>query len=146
MSDLRINNRISIPLSEIDMSAIRSQGPGGQNVNKVASAIHLRFDVTASSLSERDKALILKARDNHVTDSGFVVIKAQAHRSQSRNRDDALRMLADIIRSALTRPKFRKPTAPSRAARQRRLTSKSQRSEIKSTRSRIKRNHLRDFD
>ncbi len=146
MSDLRINSRLSIPLSEIDLSAIRSQGPGGQNVNKVASAIHLRFEVEVSSLPEREKAMILAAGDSHMTESGVIIIKAQAHRSQARNRQDALKRLAEIIRAAMWRPKVRRPTAPSRAARQRRLTSKARRSDIKSTRSRIRRGQVRDFD
>ena len=141
LSDLKITPSLSIPIDEIMFSAVRSQGPGGQNVNKVASAIHLRFDVESSSLPEGVKARVLAFSDSRISDSGIIVIKAQSHRSQIRNREDALKRLKELFRAALHRPKTRRATRPSYSSTQKRLKRKTQRGQIKSARGRV-----RDFD
>ncbi len=123
------------------MSAIRAQGPGGQNVNKVSSAIHLRFDIQASSLLEGHKARLMNFRDKRISDNGIIVIKAQNHRTQERNKAEALDRLQDILKKALHVPKYRRPTKPSYGAVKRRLKKKAERSAIKSSRGKI-----RDFD
>ena len=131
---LRINDHTHIPLSEIEFTAIRSQGPGGQNVNKVNSAIHLRFDVMASSLSDMQKQKTLAISDRRLTGDGVIIIKAQSHRTQDRNRHAALERLREIIISALKTRKARRPTKPSKGAIARRLKKKTVRSQIKTTR------------
>jgi ribosome-associated protein len=131
---LQITNRTAIPLSEIELSAIRSQGAGGQNVNKVATAIHLRFDINASSLSPLYKERLLNLNDSRITKEGIVVIKAQQHRTQEQNREDALDRLKVLIQSVTTTPKKRKPTKPSKTAKRKRLDSKAKRGQIKSLR------------
>ncbi len=111
---LKINDNVSIPLTEIEISAIRSRGAGGQNVNKVSTAIHIRFDVRASSaLSNNDKERVLRLRDQRISKEGIIVIKSQRFRSQDKNRSDALEKLAEMIRKALVEKKPRKPTEPS---------------------------------
>jgi ribosome-associated protein len=122
---------------EVDFIAIRAQGSGGQNVNKVSSAIHLRMDIHASSLSEFVKERLLALRDHRITDSGILVIKAQSHRSQELNKADALDRLSELLESAAFVPKARKPTKVSYNARQRRLDSKSMRSGTKSLRGKV---------
>lgn len=134
---LQISNTVSIPEREIEMSAVRSQGAGGQNVNKVATAIHLRFDIRASSLSDRYKERLLKLNDQRITDDGVVVIKAQEHRSQDQNREEALQRLQNLIKSAVVIPKPRKPSKPTRSSQKKRLDSKSKRSQIKTMRGKV---------
>lgn len=121
---LPISRNVSIPLAEIELSAIRAQGAGGQNVNKVASAVHLRFDIAASSLPDLYKTRLLKLNDQRITHAGVVVIKAQQYRSQDKNRDDALARLQALIQSVAAVRKQRVPTRPSRRAREKRVDSK----------------------
>lgn len=131
---LVINEQVRVPLAEIELSATRAQGNGGQHVNKTSTAIHLRFDIGASSLPEALKALALQKADRRITHDGVVVIKAQQHRSQEANRDAALARLADLLARALHVPKTRRPTKPSRAAKQRRVDDKTRRGGVKALR------------
>lgn len=131
---LHISNSVSLPDSEIRWQAIRAQGAGGQHVNKVASAIHLRFDIGASSLPDTYKQRLLARSDQRITADGVIVIKAQQFRSQDANREDALARLAILIRSAGTPPKKRKKTRPSKSARRKRMDKKTRRGRVKSLR------------
>jgi ribosome-associated protein len=134
---LQITSRTSIPLSEIDLSAIRSQGAGGQNVNKVATAIHLRFDINGSSLSPLFKERLLNLGDRRITKDGIVIIKAQQHRTQEQNKEDALHRLQSLIKSiTLTVPK-RKLTKPSRSAQRKRMDRKTKRGQLKALRNKV---------
>jgi len=129
--------RLQIPEGEVEISAVRSTGAGGQNVNKVSSAVHLRFDITASSLPGAVKARLLALKDQRITREGVVVIKARQHRSRDMNREDALRRLHQLVASVATPPKPRKPTRPTRASKTRRIESKIRRSRIKALRGRV---------
>ena len=135
---LKINDTLSIPLQEISISAIRSRGAGGQNVNKVSTAIHIRFDVRASTaLSDEDRERLLKMKDRRLTKDGVMVIKSQRYRSQDKNRSDALERLAEMIRTALVVEKPRKATKPSKKSRQKRLDEKTRRGRLKESRGKV---------
>lgn len=136
---LPISNTVAVPDREIDLQAIRAQGAGGQHVNKVASAIHLRFDIRASSLPAAYKEQLLNHADQRISDDGVVVIKAQSFRSQDKNREDALTRLQTLIRSATRTRKKRKPTRPSRSARRKRMDNKTRHGRNKKLRGSVRR-------
>lgn len=128
---------ISIPPSEVEWTAVRSQGAGGQNVNKVSSAVQVRFDIRASSLPDELKQRLLALRDQRITNDGVVVIKAQRHRSQDQNRADAMARLQTLVANAAVVAPVRKPTRPTRSSHRKRLEKKTQRGEIKAARRKI---------
>jgi ribosome-associated protein len=132
---LFISSSISIAETEIEFTAIRSQGPGGQNVNKVSSAIHLRFDIRASSLPDMYKERMLKLKDHRITKEAVVVIKAQRYRSQDKNRADALQRLQELLQSVTHNAKVRRPTKPTKGSQLRRMDKKTQHGKKKTMRS-----------
>lgn len=135
---LLINQHTCIPEHEITFSAIRAQGAGGQNVNKVSSALHLRFDIAASSLDDEQKQKLLAFADTRISKDGIIIIKAQRFRTQEKNREDALARLAELINKALLTHKKRKATRPTKSAQKKRLDKKAQHGKIKNLRGKVK--------
>ena len=134
---LKINDHTTIKPEEVELIAIRAQGAGGQNVNKVSSAIHLRFDIANSSLHDVYKQRLLALKDHRITKEGVIVIKAQQYRTQEQNREDALNRLIEIIKTVTVQQKSRRPTKPTKGSQTRRLNSKTKKGQIKALRGRV---------
>lgn len=137
MSALTISNSVELPLEDIELNAIRAQGAGGQNVNKVSSAIHLRFNIQKSSLPDFYKERLLALKDQRINNQGEIVLKAQQFRTQEKNRTDALERLVQIIKSVAIVQKARKATKPTKSSTRKRLDGKTRRSQTKSLRTKV---------
>lgn len=136
-SDLHISTQVAIPSPEIEITPIRSQGAGGQNVNKVSTAVHLRFDIKASSLPEAYKGKLLALNDHHISKDGLIIIKAQCYRSQGKNREDALDRLKSVLKRVTLTRKKRVATKPSKQIQEKRLHGKSKRGQMKKLRGKV---------